>query len=330
MAKAKYVVHGQPVYQPLIEFMLGPMQISQDAVQLACQLYTKKFADEDEDSFDVEIPLSSSDVDAIRKLDKVHSYGYYRYYPGKILRPRSELAINNCNTSEKDWIENHIALFTDSKALTKEEALSILVALTGRTCFYSYDSQASFVVGIWLLGLFDAIQIDPQAILKVRRISKEEFLVLQGIEPVSMRFLKDHMLPETKKAKEECAAGLQTRAIGWDEAAELFPLEEGTKVEFTTVRQMLNKLVPKEHPARKPKSGQAVYGIRQYNPKDWSLAAEFSPVNRVYSALDLDPAQFKFSLGMPQLIDGLITVKERMADLPNGRQYRYWMDYRHR
>ncbi len=327
MAKRKqnYSLQGLPVYEPLIEFLLGCMQIPPAVLKFACQLYDKAIdrAQKYVDPGEIKVVLSQEDVFQLYKLDKNRlPYQYNRYYQGESINPTSKLYFSELRSGEKEWVKKNLALFTSSRLLTREEVMTILLALVNNECFSPYYSREPFIVALWILELFGQLQSDPQTILKCRHLSDEEFMVLQGVEPYSLRFLKKYMLPQTEWAKSQCIEGLETRAIPWQEAAELFPLEEGTKVEFTSAQEMLKKLVPKSHPVYK--SPTAVYGIRQYNPEDWSLVDEFSPVNRAYYPLELDGTKVKFKLGVPLLINGLITVKERMADLPNGQQYRSW------
>lgn len=341
-AKMKPTVYGRPVYDPLLEYLEKQMEIPKTAIKVGSNLFDKLArATTDESGHRQTIICMSDDVFAsMRRADPdARRHWYWRYSPSMDITLQSEVRFPDFNSREKGWLDQNINRILEAKEFSEEEAMSIVREFLPVRESYAFD-RIPPVIKVWrMLDLFDEIQKNPKSILDIRHVPQETILIYQGIEPASGSSLKTYDLPVTKQARIDCIAGLQQRAIDWTEAAELFPLEEADKLDFPSAKSLLKKLTPPDPSAKKQTKAKTsksrssktktsksnyVYGIRQYDPSDWSLVATYTPVNSIYQELALDPDEVTFTVDIPRMIDGRITVKERMADEPNGSRYELW------
>ena len=100
-------------------------------------------------------------------------------------------------------------------------------------------------------------------------VDQEKLDLLRGIEPLSMSYFRSHHLPGTGKARTEYAAGLQDRAMTWDQVKDLLDLDTDTRITFPSISATLKQL----NAANKaqPKADEQ-YVIFQYDTKGRLIA----------------------------------------------------------
>ncbi|GEM_PF-6083213 len=347
-AKTKPTVYGKPVYDPLLEYLEKQLEIPKTAIKVGAYLFDKLArAKMDESGMrTTDIYLSDEVIELMKKADpEVWHHRYWSYVPDEDLTLQSDVRFPDFRFTEKAWLDRNINRILGGKEFSEEEAMAVIKEFVPVSDFYGFN-RIPPVILVWrMLDLFDEIQKNPKSILKTRHVPEEMLLIYQGIEPATSTYLEQYDLPATEQARKDCKAGLLERAIDWQEAAELFPLAETDKLDFPSTKSLLKKLTPPAPSATKraiktvtkttksktsktkPAKSSYVYGIRQYNPEDWSLVATYTPVNSIYGELNVDPDEVGFSVDVPKLIDGLVTVKERMDQEPNGSRYQFWYRY---
>ncbi len=343
-AKTKPTVYGKAVYDPLLEYLEKQMKIPKTAIKVGSYLFDKLVrATTDESGVrTTDVNLSDDVIALMKKADpEVWHHRYWSYTRDVDLALQSDVRFPDFRFTEKGWLDRNINRILGAEEFSEEEAMTVVKEFLPVSDSYIFNRTPPVILVWRMLDLFDEIQKNPKSILKTRHVPEEMILVYQGIEPATSTYLKQYDLPVTKQARKDCMTGLLERAIDWQEAAELFPLEEADKLDFPSTKSLLKKLTPPapsakkmvkqtvQSKASKTKSTKSnyVYGVRQYNPDDWSLVATYTPVNSIYGDLNVDPDEVSFSLDVPKLIDGLVTVKERMNQEPCGSRYRHWYQY---
>lgn len=320
--KTEYLINGKPVFQPLVDFMLNIPEIEPEDIQLACRLYgnsTKKYYGPINEMMSIRLSEEDAALIVGRYAGNIDffEYRYLFYSGGTVICPGNRVSCRSLSEVEKEWVWKNQELFLQ-EVLSASEVMKIFDALLTRRFLNSWTYVEPFIYVLWFLEVFDLSRTDPCCILWRCDLDKDEFKVHRGIEPHSVSYLKTHLLPQTEQARKECLNGLEQRIIPWDEALELFPVEEGTKLDFPSVKSMIRKLDPSAAPKVKK---SYTYKVRLYSRKDGEFVAQLSSVKQFYAKTNLDPEDAPLTVGVPLFINDLIAVKERTEDKPDGKKY---------
>ncbi|WP_297567467.1 hypothetical protein [uncultured Faecalibaculum sp.] len=210
-----------------------------------------------------EIDLYFQNVDP----DAEESEDFYSWYRPPYIA--ISLSGSDLDDRQEDWIRQHISLFDFSRPLRKNQAIEIaLNTLITLNASCPMDAFTPYAIAALLLVPVLLIQ-HPQDMLAMAGVDQEKLDLLRGIEPLSMSYFRSHHLPGTGKARTEYAAGLQDRAMTWDQVKDLLDLDTDTRITFPSISATLKQL----NAANKaqPKADEQ-YVIFQYDTKGRLIA----------------------------------------------------------